>query len=501
MSFFLSTSLGVSQIYFTFYISIIYFSKKEDDVDTDGVSVITDDEVEFSEEANENLKIEKDNPPSYTDEKIDIPSHGLSQEIKYPIPQYDQKEKCNNSDTASTRGSEEELCDEFFTSPSIRSYIHKRNNKLSSILNMILVGTVITTTCVAVGHVWGTTDDCTPDMFASLSQLVYNMQELQHENHILKSKIKLLESKNYRGSQLPASYYQLDNYKKISQYYADLNSKDAEDDFIKQEKTVCECVKNDDGIMVAENITEIVDNAVPLTNENFNDVLVDSLNKNDQLPNAFEALGSLRSEKFDEYNKVYKKPMRKRSISSYHVHNYVDPKAFDETFVKEDSNLQDKSKHFNYPKNNASNLNKKHIKERRKQEKYLRESSDGQKLKKNKKYTKTEAMNFDDKDNFKHHERKYKNEPMYVESNEKFKIKNYKNSRKDKYKMKGFKVKKDENFPYNKDQKMQKDENIPYNKDQKMKKDENFQYRDHKTKRDDKKENYATDKEKRYLKI
>lgn len=457
-------------------------------MDTDGVSVISDDEVEFSEEPNEN-----DNPPKYTEEKIDIPNHGESQEKKHPIPQYEQK--VTNSETSSNRSSEEELCDEFYTSPSIRSYIHKRNNKLSGILNMVLVGTVITTTCVAVGHVWGTTDDCTPDMFASLSQLVYNMQELQHENHILKSKIKLLESKNYRGGQLPASYYQLDNYKKISQYYADLNSRDNDDEFIKQEKTDCECIKTDTNI-ITENITEIVDNSIPLV-ESFSDMLVEKLNKNDD-GDAFE--NSRMDELESRYDKEFKRPMRKRSISSYHVHNYVDPKGFDDAFAKEDSNLRDKPKHFNYPKSNISNVNRKHIKERRKQEKYLRDSSDGQKyekFKKNKKHMKFDATNFDDRENFKNRDRKYKNEPITVDYNEKSKMKNYKNSRKDKLKMKGYKIKKDENFPYDKDQKMKKDENAQH--DKKMKKDESFQYRDHKAKRDEK--IYSSDTAKRYLKI
>lgn len=74
-----------------------------------------------------------------------------------------------------------------------KTYVHRRNKRLSTVLNIIMLGSVITAVGVAIGHMWGVRDDCTIQATApSVNKILSNLYKLQEENNYLRNKLKEL---------------------------------------------------------------------------------------------------------------------------------------------------------------------------------------------------------------------------------------------------------------------------------------------------------------------
>lgn len=74
----------------------------------------------------------------------------------------------------------------------LKTYVHRRNKRLSTVLNVIMLGSVITAAGVAIGHMWGAKNDCTMHHTPSVNKILSNLYKLQEENAYLRSKLKEL---------------------------------------------------------------------------------------------------------------------------------------------------------------------------------------------------------------------------------------------------------------------------------------------------------------------
>lgn len=72
----------------------------------------------------------------------------------------------------------------------MKTYVHKRNKKLSTVLNIIVLVSVITTAGIAIGHMWGVRDDCAQQSSSAINKILSNLYKLQEENAYLRNKIK-----------------------------------------------------------------------------------------------------------------------------------------------------------------------------------------------------------------------------------------------------------------------------------------------------------------------
>lgn len=76
-------------------------------------------------------------------------------------------------------------------SHKLKTYVHRRNKRLSMVLNIIMLGSVITAAGVAIGHIWGAKHECvgpTP----TVNKILSNLYKLQEENAYLRNKLKEL---------------------------------------------------------------------------------------------------------------------------------------------------------------------------------------------------------------------------------------------------------------------------------------------------------------------
>ncbi|CAK1542145.1 unnamed protein product [Leptosia nina] len=80
-------------------------------------------------------------------------------------------------------------------------YVHRRNKRLSTVLNIIMLGSVITAAGVAIGHMWGAKNDCSVQNPPSVNKILSNLYKLQEENAYLRSKLK--ELSQYHQSLVP----------------------------------------------------------------------------------------------------------------------------------------------------------------------------------------------------------------------------------------------------------------------------------------------------------
>lgn len=140
----------------------------EEEGDTDGVTVISDDE----EAPSSSVQLS--------------PSPVQSSRLAPRDPE--------TSSVSTVRDSDDELPEDFYLSEKkIKSYVHRRNNRVSNLLNIVLLGTVVTAVTLAIGFMWGINDTCSLDMLNSVNRILTNLQKLQHENDVLKNKIKMLQ--------------------------------------------------------------------------------------------------------------------------------------------------------------------------------------------------------------------------------------------------------------------------------------------------------------------
>lgn len=147
------------------------------DEDTDGISIITDSDPESSMPFETNFTKNLNDAP-ITAEYVAI----------NPQPLNDMDELDDDI------GNE----DDFLGDNCVKhkTYVHRRNKRLSTVLNIIVLGSVITAAGVAIGHMWGAKNDCTFNSTPSVNKILSNLYKLQEENAYLRSKLKELTLMN-----------------------------------------------------------------------------------------------------------------------------------------------------------------------------------------------------------------------------------------------------------------------------------------------------------------
>lgn len=112
-----------------------------------------------------------------------------------------------------------------------KTYVHRRNKRLSTVLNIIMLGSVITAAGVAIGHMWGAREECSMHSTPSINKILSNLYKLQEENAYLRNKLKeltLVSSIQMQQRKLNAEKvpYKQQRCKKV--YEEPLNSKNTE---------------------------------------------------------------------------------------------------------------------------------------------------------------------------------------------------------------------------------------------------------------------------------
>lgn len=151
-------------------------SSIDKDDDTDGISILSDSEPEshISCEMIPDLNMEEQSCPAEIS-----PSEFLSY---HPLPS-------KNDHEASMTNGEDILGD---NTGKHKTYVHRRNKRLSTVLNIIMLGSVITAAGVAIGHMWGAKNECATHVNPSINKILSNLYKLQEENTYLRNKLKEL---------------------------------------------------------------------------------------------------------------------------------------------------------------------------------------------------------------------------------------------------------------------------------------------------------------------
>ncbi|KAJ0175058.1 hypothetical protein K1T71_009199 [Dendrolimus kikuchii] len=145
----------------------------EKDDDTDGISIISDSEPELT-------------PCEISYDKCLLADEPQQENTQYfttnPQPISMKDNKCLRSD------------DDFLgdSHGKHKTYVHRRNKRLSTVLNIIMLGSVITAAGVAIGHMWGARNDCAMHTTPTVNKILSNLYKLQEENAYLRSKLKEL---------------------------------------------------------------------------------------------------------------------------------------------------------------------------------------------------------------------------------------------------------------------------------------------------------------------
>lgn len=149
----------------------------EKDEDTDGISIISDSDPEPSMPFDTNYKGNTDDDASPL------------------LPQY---VTINPPDPSSNELHESMTNEDDFLGDNAKhkTYVHRRNKRLSTVLNIIVLGSVITAAGVAIGHMWGAKNDCAMNTTPSVNKILSNLYKLQEENAYLRSKLKELTMMN-----------------------------------------------------------------------------------------------------------------------------------------------------------------------------------------------------------------------------------------------------------------------------------------------------------------
>ncbi|XP_045501050.1 uncharacterized protein LOC123698461 [Colias croceus] len=161
---------------------------QEKDDDTDGISIITDSDHET---------------PSPYQMNYD---NFLSEEVHPNDPEISQYVSVNtplthlNNTNETLRDEDDFLGD---NGGKHRIYVHRRNKRLSTVLNIIVLGSVITAAGVAIGHMWGAKNDCAIHTTPAVNKILSNLYKLQEENAYLRSKLKDLSSLYQSQQKLP----------------------------------------------------------------------------------------------------------------------------------------------------------------------------------------------------------------------------------------------------------------------------------------------------------
>ncbi|XP_047029396.1 uncharacterized protein LOC124637105 [Helicoverpa zea] len=187
----------------------------EKDEDTDGISVISDSEPESTPcELNYDKCIDEESRPTDILNTQFVSINPLAPNIN------DQHESIRNEDDF--------LGD---ATGKHKTYVHRRNKRLSTVLNIIMLGSVITAAGVAIGHMWGARNECSLHTTPSINKILSNLYKLQEENAYLRNKLKELtlvssiqmQQKKLNVERIP---YKQQRCKKV--YEEPLNSKNTE---------------------------------------------------------------------------------------------------------------------------------------------------------------------------------------------------------------------------------------------------------------------------------
>lgn len=168
---------SLSELFFFFHRDAAVHNEKDED--TDGISIISDSDPESTtpcELTFDKCLLEEDRP---TDPEI--PEYVS---INPPHPTNNR-----NEDQESVRGDDDFLGD---NTGKLKTYVHRRNKRLSTVLNIIVLGSVITAAGVAIGHMWGAKNECSMHATPSVNKILSNLYKLQEENAYLRNKLKEL---------------------------------------------------------------------------------------------------------------------------------------------------------------------------------------------------------------------------------------------------------------------------------------------------------------------
>lgn len=112
-----------------------------------------------------------------------------------------------------------------------KTYVHRRNKRLSTVLNIIMLGSVITAAGVAIGHMWGARNECSMNTTPSINKILSNLYKLQEENAYLRNKLKeltLVSSIQMQQRKLNADKIPFKQQRCKKVYEEPLNSKNTE---------------------------------------------------------------------------------------------------------------------------------------------------------------------------------------------------------------------------------------------------------------------------------
>lgn len=147
------------------------------DEDTDGISIISDSEPDTSAPCELLLDkcVMEENRPA-----------------EVPCPQFISLNPLppNNNSHEEVLRSEDDFLGH--TAGKHKTYVHRRNKRLSTVLNIIMLGSVITAAGVAIGHMWGARNECSMHTAPSINKILSNLYKLQEENTFLRNKLKEL---------------------------------------------------------------------------------------------------------------------------------------------------------------------------------------------------------------------------------------------------------------------------------------------------------------------
>ncbi|XP_075979966.1 uncharacterized protein LOC142979082 [Anticarsia gemmatalis] len=214
-------------------------SNIDKDEDTDGISIISDSEPESStpcEMMHDKFLTEESRPTELP------PSQFISFD---PLPP-------NSNNNEESIGSEEDFLGD--NTGKHKTYVHRRNKRLSTVLNIIMLGSVITAAGVAIGHMWGARNECSVHTTPSINKILSNLYKLQEENTYLRNKLKeltlvsSLQLQHRKINAVDKITFKQQRCKKI--YEEPLNNKNP------------------------ERITKCIDNEINLVDKNLNNHLV-----------------------------------------------------------------------------------------------------------------------------------------------------------------------------------------------------------------------------------
>lgn len=186
------------------------------DEDTDGISVISDSEPESPSPCDMNydkcLLLESRPTELSNSQFISVNTHPPN----------------INNHHESIRSEDDFLGD---NTGKHKTYVHRRNKRLSTVLNIIMLGSVITAAGVAIGHMWGARNECSMHTTPSINKILSNLYKLQEENAYLRNKLKeltLVSSIQMQQRKLNSDKIPFKQHRCKKVYEEPLNSKNTE---------------------------------------------------------------------------------------------------------------------------------------------------------------------------------------------------------------------------------------------------------------------------------